>query len=79
MTLLGADPDSSRQKVAGILIETSYRNNAMQYAVVGVGINVNQDQAALPSVPPRRRLVGCRPPSAQMRNDRTHRRPARRR
>lgn len=49
--LLGPDLAGGR-KVAGILIETSYRNNAMQYAVVGVGINVNQDQAALPSVPP---------------------------
>ncbi len=49
--LLGEDLAHGR-KVAGILIETSYRDNAMQCAVVGVGINVNQDAAGLPVVPP---------------------------
>jgi BirA family biotin operon repressor/biotin-[acetyl-CoA-carboxylase] ligase len=49
--LLGEDLAHGR-KVAGILIETSYRNNAMQYAVVGIGINVNQELASLPIVPP---------------------------
>lgn len=48
--LLGEDLATGR-KVAGILIETSYRNNAMQYAVVGIGLNVNQEQGALPNVP----------------------------
>jgi BirA family biotin operon repressor/biotin-[acetyl-CoA-carboxylase] ligase len=48
--LLGQDLASGR-KVAGILIETSYRDNSMQYAVVGIGINVNQDLSSLPSVP----------------------------
>ena len=49
--LLGQDLASGR-KVAGILIETSYRDNDLQYAVVGIGINVNQDQDGLPAVPP---------------------------
>ena len=49
--LLGEDLAHGR-KVAGILIETSYRNDEMQCAVVGVGINVNQELAALPTVPP---------------------------
>jgi BirA family biotin operon repressor/biotin-[acetyl-CoA-carboxylase] ligase len=49
--LLGEDLASGR-KVAGILIETSYRNNEMEYAVVGIGINVNQAPQALPNVPP---------------------------
>lgn len=49
--LLGADL-ASGQKVAGILIETSYRNTAMEYAVVGIGINVNQALTALPKVAP---------------------------
>ena len=49
--LLGPDLAGGR-KVGGILIETSYRDNVMQCAVVGIGINVNQDQEALPSVPP---------------------------
>lgn len=49
--LLGEDLATGR-KVAGILIETSYRDNAMQFAVVGIGINVNQEQRSLPAVPP---------------------------
>lgn len=49
--LLGADLATGR-KVAGILIETSYRDNVMQHAVVGIGINVNQDPGALPKVAP---------------------------
>lgn len=48
--LLGPDLVSGR-KVAGILIETSYRNNAIEYAVVGIGINVNQSTQLLPKVP----------------------------
>jgi BirA family biotin operon repressor/biotin-[acetyl-CoA-carboxylase] ligase len=48
--LLGEDLASGR-KAAGILIETSYRESAMEYAVVGIGINVNQDEKALPEVP----------------------------
>jgi BirA family transcriptional regulator, biotin operon repressor / biotin---[acetyl-CoA-carboxylase] ligase len=48
--LLGPDLAAGR-KVAGILIETSYRNNAMEYAVIGTGINVNQSMQMLPKVP----------------------------
>lgn len=48
--LLGEDFASGR-KVAGILIETSYRNDAMECAIVGIGINVNQAANALPDVP----------------------------
>jgi BirA family biotin operon repressor/biotin-[acetyl-CoA-carboxylase] ligase len=48
--LLGPDLVTGR-KVAGILIETSYRNNEMEFAVVGIGINANQDAQLLPSVP----------------------------
>jgi BirA family biotin operon repressor/biotin-[acetyl-CoA-carboxylase] ligase len=49
--LLGSDL-ASGQKVAGILIETSYRNSEMEYAVVGIGVNVNQAPPALPKVSP---------------------------
>ena len=49
--LLGQDLAGGR-KVGGILIETSYRDNKMQYAIVGIGINVNQEMDGLPSVPP---------------------------
>jgi BirA family biotin operon repressor/biotin-[acetyl-CoA-carboxylase] ligase len=48
--LLGQDLAGGR-KVAGILIETSYRNNVMQCAVVGIGININQEASSLPNVP----------------------------
>ena len=48
--LLGPDLASGR-KVAGILIETSYCNNLMECAVVGIGINVNQPVQLLPKVP----------------------------
>jgi BirA family biotin operon repressor/biotin-[acetyl-CoA-carboxylase] ligase len=48
--LLGSDLASGR-KVAGVLIETSYRNNVMEYAVIGIGINVNQPAQLLPKVP----------------------------
>jgi BirA family biotin operon repressor/biotin-[acetyl-CoA-carboxylase] ligase len=33
---------SQSNKVSGILIENSFRNNELNYAVIGVGINVNQ-------------------------------------
>ncbi len=39
-------------KVAGILAESSYRGDAMLYALLGIGINVNQRRAELPPVPP---------------------------
>ncbi len=48
--LLGDDLATGR-KVAGILIETAYRQNRMEHAVVGMGINVNQEVAGLPNVP----------------------------
>lgn len=49
--LLGADLASGR-KVAGILIESSYRNDQIEYAIVGMGLNVNQQAVELPAVPP---------------------------
>ena len=49
--LLGADL-ATGQKVAGILIESSYRDDQFEYAVVGMGVNVNQQAADLPAVPP---------------------------
>jgi BirA family biotin operon repressor/biotin-[acetyl-CoA-carboxylase] ligase len=49
--LLGEDL-ATGQKVAGILIESSYRNDQLEYAVIGMGINVNQQAAELPAVPP---------------------------
>ena len=49
--LLGPDLAAGR-KVAGILIETSYRDNVMECAVVGIGINTNQPLQLLPKVPP---------------------------
>lgn len=48
--LLGPDLAGGR-KVAGVLIETAFRQQVMQFAVIGIGINVNQEQAALPAVP----------------------------
>lgn len=39
-------------KVGGILIETSYVQDQVEYAVIGIGINVNQAQDALPVVAP---------------------------
>jgi len=33
----------NRKKIAGILIENSFLNNHVQYSVIGVGFNVNQD------------------------------------
>lgn len=56
--LLGAD-FASGSKVAGILIETSYTRQSMEYAVVGMGINVNQGADGLPKVPP-----GAPPPTS---------------
>ncbi len=41
-----------RKKVGGILIETSYVQEQVEYAIVGIGINVNQTQESLPQVPP---------------------------
>ena len=49
--LLGADLRGGR-KVAGILIESSFRRDQFEYAIVGMGINVNQLARDLPSVPP---------------------------
>jgi BirA family biotin operon repressor/biotin-[acetyl-CoA-carboxylase] ligase len=49
--LLGEDL-STGEKVGGILIESSYRDGQLEYAIVGMGINVNQQTADLPTVPP---------------------------
>lgn len=37
------------QKVGGILIESMFHNDVMQWAVIGVGLNVNTPHEALPS------------------------------
>ena len=49
--LLG-NSTSTVGKVAGILIEAVYEQGVMVHAVVGIGINVNQDREHLPTVPP---------------------------
>lgn len=49
--MLGEDLAHAR-KVGGVLIETSYVHEQPQYAIVGIGINVNQLPDALPEVPP---------------------------
>jgi BirA family biotin operon repressor/biotin-[acetyl-CoA-carboxylase] ligase len=48
--MLGEDLAHAR-KVGGILIETSFVRDQVDYAVVGIGINVNQVADALPEVP----------------------------
>lgn len=48
----GSDPAGSAPlcKIAGILIETAFQGETMEYAVVGVGVNVNQGVDELPHV-----------------------------
>jgi len=48
--LLGEDL-ASGYKVAGVLIETAFRHNTMEYAIVGIGINVHQQAIELPVLP----------------------------
>jgi len=38
------------KKVAGILVETSFRGEVLEYAVVGVGLNVNLDPERYPEI-----------------------------
>jgi BirA family biotin operon repressor/biotin-[acetyl-CoA-carboxylase] ligase len=38
------------RKVAGILIETSLKGEAVDYAVMGIGININVDMSVFPEV-----------------------------
>lgn len=40
---------SDRKKVCGILVENSIRNTVIQDSIVGIGINVNQDQFVSPA------------------------------
>jgi BirA family transcriptional regulator, biotin operon repressor / biotin---[acetyl-CoA-carboxylase] ligase len=49
--LLGADLAGGR-KVAGVLIETAFRQQVMDFAVIGIGINVNQGERTLPTLRP---------------------------
>lgn len=48
--MIGADLASAR-KVGGILIESSFLRDQVDFALIGIGINVNQDAFALPAVP----------------------------
>lgn len=48
--MVGADLAGAR-KVGGILIESSFLRDQVDFALVGMGINVNQDGAGLPVVP----------------------------
>ncbi len=34
----------NKQKIAGILIENNFATNAIQHSVIGIGLNVNQDE-----------------------------------
>ncbi|MBI3519623.1 MAG: biotin--[acetyl-CoA-carboxylase] ligase [Bacteroidetes bacterium] len=36
----------NKQKIAGILIENNFLTNAIQYSVIGIGLNVNQSEFA---------------------------------
>ncbi len=49
--LVGQDR-ASGNKVAGILVESSYRGSAIEHLVVGMGLNVLQTAAELPPTPP---------------------------
>ncbi len=46
--LLGSG--SSTGKVAGILVESAFESDALKYAVLGIGVNVNQRPAQFPEV-----------------------------
>ena len=48
--VIGADLAGAR-KTGGILIESSFLRDQVDFALVGIGINVNQDAATLPVVP----------------------------
>lgn len=37
------------KKVAGILIETKYDNQQLEYMIIGIGININQEKFETPS------------------------------
>lgn len=56
--MLGENLAQAR-KVGGILIETCYVQDRIEYAVVGLGINVNQTEDGLPAVP-----AGTPPPTS---------------
>jgi BirA family biotin operon repressor/biotin-[acetyl-CoA-carboxylase] ligase len=48
-----SDPPASRwRKLAGLLTETEVTGDRLQSVVVGIGVNVNVEQAALPALAP---------------------------
>lgn len=50
---------SEHQKVSGILIENIIKNNQLKYAIIGIGLNINQtDFESLPSASSIRNLTG---------------------
>lgn len=49
--LLGHNLDDAG-KVAGILLESTFQQTEIRYAILGIGINVNQTAASLPVVQP---------------------------
>jgi BirA family biotin operon repressor/biotin-[acetyl-CoA-carboxylase] ligase len=49
--LLGNNVATGR-KVAGVLIETAFQGGDPAYAIIGIGVNVNQTEAGLPAPPP---------------------------
>jgi BirA family biotin operon repressor/biotin-[acetyl-CoA-carboxylase] ligase len=49
--LLGSTPPTAG-KLAGVLAEAAFEQNRLAYAVLGIGVNVNQEQHTLPPVQP---------------------------